>query len=377
MRLPVGRGAVAAGALAAGVLASACEHSAPFTPADVSTTQPFATGSPARITFSPGDDRTAAWFPDGSGILYSSEQLDRRDHDRCLVELPPAGGTIRRRICHTILAYDDSVDRFESPAIASDRRLAFYTEHSRIGLQKNGNGALMLGSLDQPLASARRLTLVPYQAPNGRMHSAITQLQWLSPTQLVYVAQMIFWEGSTFLPDTFYTGLDVVVADVSGADVALSVVPGTDYASGVAADPLAPGIIYFTLGGDSRVYRYALADGARSVAYDFGPGHIAREIAVSGTTLVAIVDGSVLFGDEPAHGPVQRDEGGDLWIVTLPGGAPQVYSNPTTLFRRPALAPGGRRLVVEASPRVPVHQAAQSDFTAINHRPDLWLFDVP
>jgi hypothetical protein len=41
------------------------------------------------------------------------------------------------------------------------------------------------------------------------------------------------------------------------------------------------------------------------------------------------------------------------------------------------IAPDGTRFVVEASPRVPVHQQAQSDFTAINHRPDLWLFDLP
>jgi hypothetical protein len=50
---------------------------------------------------------------------------------------------------------------------------------------------------------------------------------------------------------------------------------------------------------------------------------------------------------------------------------------PEVLFRRPAIAPGGSRFAVEASPRVPVHVTPQSDFTAINHRPDLWLFDLP
>lgn len=363
--------------MAALVLLAACDHARAFLPADPHTVEPFTAGSPRRITFSPGDDRTAAWLPNGAGIVYSSEQLDRRDHDRCLLVLPPTGGTIRQRICYTVLAYEDSVDRFESPAIAADGRMAFYTEHSRIGLQKNGVGSVRLGRFDEPLASARLITPVPYLASNGRMHSAVAQLRWVSPTQIAFVGQMLYYEGSTFLPDTFTTGLDVVVADVSGGAAVLTVVPGTDYASGVAVDPAIPGVVYYTLGGDSKVYRRVLATGTATVAYDFGAGHIAREPDVWGTHLVAIVDGSVQFTDEPVHGWTQRDEGGDLWIVNLSSAVALPYSSEATLFRRPAISPAGDRLVVEASPRVPVHVAAQSDFTAINHRPDLWLFDLP
>ena len=69
----------------------------------------------------------------------------------------------------------------------------------------------------------------------------------------------------------------MVVGDVSGASAALTALPNTDYASGVSVDPDDPDVIYFTLGGDSRVYRQSLASGARSVLFDFGPGHIVRD----------------------------------------------------------------------------------------------------
>ena len=356
----------------------ACDHAGAFSPADQGTAAPFAPGSPARITFSAGDDRTASWLPDGSGIVYSSEQLDRRDHDRCLQFLPPTGGRVTRRACNVQpIALDDSTDRYEAPAVSPAGELIYTLARSWIGLQKGPRQALVLGTLAQPFAGARELTPIPYFASSGRTHSSVTEISWAGPGRVVYLGQMLFYEGSTFLPDTFYTGLDVVVGDISSDGIALTALPGTDYASGVSVDPADPDIIYFTLGGDSRVYRQSLASGERTVLFDFGAGHVVRDPQISGSRLVAIVDGSVLFHFEEAHGYVQRDEGGDLAVVDLPSGAIRTVQLPETLFRRPAIAPGGSRFVVEASPRVPVHVIAQSDFTAINHRPDLWLFDLP
>lgn len=357
---------------------AACDHTRPFAPADQHTTVPLAPGSPTRITFSTGDDRTASWLPDGSAIIYSSEQLDRRDHDRCLQFLPPTGGRVIRRACNlATVALDDSTDRYEAPAVSPAGDLIYTLARSWIGLQKGPRQALVVGTLDAPFAGAREVTPIPYFASSGRTHSAVSQISWAGPGRVVYLGQMLFYEGSTFLPDTFYTGLDVVVGDVSGPTAALTAIPNTDYASGVSVDPDDPDIIYFTLGGDSRVYRQSLASGARTVLFDFGAGHIVRDPQVSGSRLVVVIDGSVLYSFEQAHGFVQRDEGGDLAIVDLESGAVETVHLEPTLFRRPSIAPGGGRFVVEASPRVPVHLQAQSDFTAINHRPDLWLFDLP
>jgi hypothetical protein len=358
--------------------ALACDHAAPFAPADQHTATPLTAGSPTRITYSAGDDRTASWLPDGSAIVYSSEQLGRRDHDRCLQFLPPTGGRVVRRACNLQpVALDDSTDRYEAPAAGPDGSLVYTLARSWIGLQKGPRQALVLGTVAEPFAGAREISPIPYFASNGRTHSSIAEISWAGPGRIVYLGQMLFYEGSTFLPDTFYTGLDVVVGVVRGPSAALTVVPNTDYASGVSVDHADPDLIYFTLGGDSRVYRQSLATGARDVVFDFGAGHIVRDPQVYGRHLVAVIDGSVLYGFEGAHGFVQRDEGGDLAIVDLDAGTVSTVSLAETLFRRPVIAPDGTRFVVEASPRVPVHQQAQSDFTAINHRPDLWLFDLP
>lgn len=357
--------------------ALACDHSSALSPADQGTALPFAPGSPAQITFSVGDDRTPSWLPDGSAIIYSSEQLDRRDHDRCFQFLPPTGGRVTRRACNLQpISLDDSTDRYEAPAVSPAGDLIYTLARSWIGLQKGPRQALVLGTLAQPFAGARELTPIPYFASSGRTHSSVTEISWAGPGRVVYLGQMLFYEGSTFYPDTFYTGLDVVVGDIGADGITLTALPGTDYASGVSVDPADPQIIYFTLGGDSKVYRQSLTSGERTVLYDFGAGHIVRDPQVSGHHLVAVLDGSVLYHFEDAHGYVQRDEGGDLAIVDLGSGAMQLVQRPETLFRRPVIAPGGSRFVVEASPRVPVHVTPQSDFNAINHRPDLWLFDL-
>ena len=367
-----------ASAALAALAAFACEHSTAFSPADQGNATPFAAGSPAQITFSAGDDRTASWLPDGSAIIYSSEQLDRRDHDRCLQFLPPTGGRVTRRACSLLPAsLDDSTDRYEAPAVSPAGDLIYTLARSWIGLQKGPRQALVLGTLAQPFAGARELTPIPYFASSGRTHSSVAEISWAGPGRVVYLGQMLFYEGSTFYPDTFYTGLDVVVGDISGTGITLTALPGTDYASGVSVDPADPSLIYFTLGGDSKVYRQSLASGERTVLLDFGVGHVVRDPQVSGRHLVAVIDGSVLYQYEDAHGYVQRDEGGDLAIVDLADGSVQLVQRPETLFRRPAIAPDGSRFVVEASPRVPVHVDPQSDFNAINHRPDLWLFDLP
>ena len=82
-----------------GLAAVACAHSEPFGVQEVGTDVPFSSELPVRLTYSDGDDRTPAWLPDGSGIIYSSERLDEAAHDRCLLVLPPGGGRVTRSIC--------------------------------------------------------------------------------------------------------------------------------------------------------------------------------------------------------------------------------------------------------------------------------------
>jgi hypothetical protein len=359
--------------MAAGILlAAACDHSAPFQPERPAPAPPFNSLLPLRLTFNPGDDRTPAWLPDGSGIIYSTEREDRKDHDRCLAVLPPGGGTVQARFCRVDPVHADSTDLMEAPAVGPDGRIFFHQVVSWIGQQKLGASALMLGRADDPIA-AIRLRPLPYTAPNGRIHSSVRLPQWIGRDSLVYLAEQLFYEGSTFYPDTFYTGLDVVLLDFAGAAPEFEVLPGTDYASSVALSD-EPGVIYYTLGGDSRVFRRVLSTGEVTTVYDFGAGNIVRDVQLRGTVLVAVVGRSVLYRFEDAHGYVQRDEGGDLAFVNLGTGVASFFSTDTVLFRHPIISPGGTRVVVEVQPYAPVHPDPVSDFNAPNHRADLWLF---
>jgi WD40 repeat protein len=365
------RGGIVAGLL---LLVVACDHGAPFQPESPAPAPPFSALFPRRLTFNLGDDRTPSWLPDGSGIIYSSEREDRPDHDRCLAILPGEGGTVRTRYCRVEPDRVDSTDVMEAPAVSSDGRIFFNQVVSRIGRQKLGASALMLGSADDPLRAVP-LRALPYTAPNGRFHSSVRVPQWVSGDSLVYLAELLFYEGSTFLPDTFYTCVDVVLLDLSAATPVFTVLPGTDYASSVSLSD-EPGVVYYTLGGDSRVFRRALTSGDVTVVHDFGPGNIVRDAQVRGTTLVAVVGRSVLYRFEDAHGFVQRDEGGDLAFVDLGSGGTTTFSTDSVLFRHPMISPDGSRVVVEVQPFAPVHADPDSDFNAPNHRADLWLFEL-
>jgi hypothetical protein len=299
------------------------------------------------------------------------EREDRADHDRCLAILPSEGGTIRTSHCQLHPEYDDSTDVMEAPAISADGRIFFHQAISWVGRQKLGASTLRLGRADDPVG-ATALQELPYAAPNGRTHSSIRTPQWISPDSLVYLAEQLFYEGSSFYPDTFYTGLDAVLLDLSGPAPVYGTIPGTDYASSVSlsADGAA---IYYTLGGDSRVFRRVLSSGEVTVIYDFGAGAVVRDAQIREDRLVAVIGGSVLYRFEDAHGFVQRDEGGDLVFVNLTSGASTVFAGDTVLFRHPAISPDGRRLVVEVQPYAPVHSEPDSEFNATNHRADLWL----
>jgi len=353
---------------------AACDHSSPAEIDPPPPAPPISTQPPVRLTFNRADDRTPAWLPDGSGIVYSSERQDRSDRDRCLFVLPAAGGTIAAQHCPLNPIHDDSTDLMESPAVNSDGRVFYHRVISWIGQQKLGDASLVIAPMNDPV-SATTLTLVPYLAPNGRTHSSIRTPQWIGQDTVVYLAELLFYEGSTFFPDTFYTGLDVALYDLSGEAPRVEVIPGTDYASGVGVSEDGQAI-YYTLGGDSRVFQRVLSSGAVTTLYDFGPGNIVRDPQVWGNQLLAVVGGSVLYRFEDAHGYVQRDEGGDLVSVNLADGATRVTVGDSVLFRHPRISPGGSAVVVEVQPYAPVHAEPQSDFNAPNHRADIWLFSL-
>ncbi len=339
-----------------------CEHGAPFAGGSYGSDQPFTAGSPRRLTYNLGQDRAPAWLPDESGIVYSFERTDRPDRDRCLGMLPPDGGRLLTEVCDRTASADDSTNLFTEPAPDPRGRLAYAVATSSIGALTPAWAGLELNSLAGP-ATTRVLLAFPYYASDTLPHEGAAHVRWLGGTTLVYVAQRVGYEGHCKgCPlDSVRTGVAIDRLDLSQTPPHVDVLPGTRFASSVAVGATSD-VIYFTLGGDSRVLRRNLVTGTDSTLFDFGASGITRDVQVIGSRLVAVVGGNVSFALDATLGyPVQRDSGGPVHVVDLLTGAHSVLTLPPAL-RHPALSPSGKRLVVEA-------------YT--NGTSDLWEFILP
>jgi hypothetical protein len=345
--------------------ALACDHPAPPEPGGYTPGGPFNTVAPRQLTFSPGPDLSPAWLPDGSGIIYQFLHLDQPDGDRCLGILPPEGGTQRAEICSTGVASDDSTDAYGEPAVSSAGRL-FFTRASSLTRLQNSAPAYQSAAV-APLATpaaVQTLRTLPYTV-NGRQHYGIAQVRWLGDTAVVYVAQNVAYLTGCFgcNVDTMRTGIELARMDLKSAPGTVTVVPGTDSASSVA---LGGGdTIYYTVAGDSRVFRRTFAGGDTAV-WDFGAAGIARDVQVRGATLYAAVGGAVAYFHDPSLGPVQRDTGGVIHVVNLGLATDTAITAANRMYRRIALSPDGRHIVAEGyDVGIPKPQA------------NLWLIDVP
>ena len=326
-----------------------CEHSAPFGAADSGSRLPRGSGIPVQLTYNPGQEHSPAWLPDGSGFLYSEQRLDRADRDRCLAELPPLGGSIRRRICRHTIGGEDSTDVFDSPAVAVDGRIAFVAASSAAQLLTVAptDQALLIALLARP-DSPQVLLPIPYTSPSGRTHTGVSHLEWLADGSLQFVGERVTYPR----PDTVRTGLELMRLTSIAGRWTLASLAGFDGVSSAAA--VGVDTIYYTLVGDSRVFRRVVSSGADTVTWDFGSaagGGIARDVIVRGSRLIAVVSGMIYYAIDSTLGPSQRDNGGDLHVVDLSTGSEAALGfsdlNHPIWFRRPALSPDGRLLVTE------------------------------
>lgn len=363
---------------AALLLLSACAHT-DLARVEPPENPPFGDGSfPVKLTLNEFDDRHPQWLPDGSGIIYSTERADQQhDRDRCIALLPPEGGTQRWRQCETDGRHVDTTDVWEWPSVGPDGRTLFIKTTGWINTKKTGFPRIALAH-GRDFGGALKLRSLPFVSTSGKQEVVGWTFRWLNDHQVAYLGVLEFFQGSTFFPDTFFTGQEVILMDIADpAAPTFTVVPGTEWASSVAVGDDSASI-YYTLGGDSIVYRQDLASGMVGTVHNFGYHRVVRDVSVRGDRLVAIVGDSTIFSYESAHdGWVQRDEGGGISIVDLTTGAEINYSlSPVWLFRHPELSPDGNRLVVEVQPfAYPVLQPL-SDYNATNHRADLWLYAV-
>jgi hypothetical protein len=370
------------------LLLTGCAHTE-TEPVDYPDNPPFGAGVwPRPITFNELDDRHPQWLPDGSGIIYSTERADQYidpdlppdiqgTRDRCIALLPPEGGTQRWRKCETDGRNADTTDVYEWPSVSPAGNVLFiHTTGWRL-LKKTGHPRIALAR-GFDVQHSRVVHSLPLFSNTGKQQVLGWTFRWIAPDQVVYLGVLEFFQGSTFLPDTFFTGQEVMLLHViDDSTTNLTAVPGTDWASSVAVGDDSTAI-YYTIGGDSLVYRRHLLSGVVDTVHNFGYGRVARDVSVRGNKLVAIVGDSIIFSYEDAHAQmVQRDEGGGISVVDLTTGA-EVYFDlsPLWLFRHPEISPDGHRLVVEAQPFAQPTLTVLSDFNAPNHRADLWLFSL-
>ena len=360
-------------ALAGGaVLVLACGHTEPFSTPPYGTTQPFDPTPPVRLTLNDGPDRDASWLPDGSGILYSAQQLGRPDFDVCLAELPPEGGTQRRLVCDLSVSDANLTNAFQSPVAAADGRLAFVKASGSVnGVNPSAEAVAIAPGLDG--ANATNVLRIPYTLPSEPTHGGVAQVRWLREDALVYLAEAVDARRPCPLCaiDTMATGLAVAVLSLSPGG-SPAVLPGTTFASGVAAGSTGDDV-YFTVNGDTRVYRRVLSTGEQTVVHDFGAAGVVRDVHVAGGRLTAIVGGRVHVLPDATFGQVQRDSGGVVHVVDLASDADVALQDAPHLFRRPVLAPTGDRLVAEGYPLL-----ISSTFdTTVSRKSDLYLFSAP
>jgi len=109
-----------------------------------------------------------------------------------------------------------------------------------------------------------------------------------------------------------------------------------------------PDTLYYTLLGDSRVFRRVLSLNHDSLIHDFGGGIIVRDVQVLGNRLFAIVGGDVNIELLIGMGWVQNDDGGEIQILRLDDGSVMTVTGAGRLFRRAALSPDGHLLLAES-----------------------------
>jgi hypothetical protein len=337
-------------------LALACGHGEPYGVPPEGTGQPYQGGAPTRLTYNPLADRDPTWVPDGSGILYSAGRADH-DSDTCLMLLPNTGGAALRTICNDDAQAADSVKAYAAAALSPGGRFAM----ERTSKPPNQAGArydeLAMGMFSAAPAAATLLS-IPFTV-SGKLYTGISHIRWIDESALAFRADFagtVCITGGSPCGTAFVTsGLDLMIQPLGSAGPI--VIPGTAFASSVAASPDGD-TLYYTVNADSRVFRRVVSAGTTGVFLDFGAGAVVRDVQVAAGRMVVVIGGDVRALSAPDSTPVQYDLGGFLDMVDLASATVTPISGAVILYAHPALSPDGKHLVAESNG-------------------DLWLFDLP
>lgn len=353
------RNATVAGALVLG----ACQHGDPFPSGDPGSKVPFQPGELVQLTLSPWDDLTPSWLPDGSAFGYRFHDVYHQG-DRCIGVLPASGGSRRTERCPTNDFAGDSLDALSEVAFGPEGQVAWVESHTFGERVASDRGGIAIGRLS-PRVAAPYVQPLPYRATSGNLHFTATHLRWLHGDRLAYIGTEIqFVRACNGCPlDSIAIGREIMVLNLATPGAAPSVLPGTSAATSLWPTADSSGV-YFTVAGDSRIWKEALTGGPAELVHDFGAAGITRDVSVVGDRLAAIVGGEVAYGEYPPIGLRQADRGGPLYLLDLVTGSLTVIDPPGLGFRRGVLSPDGSEFVAEG-------------FVVDQLNPDIWKLALP
>lgn len=322
-----------------GILAG-CLHSDLPEPGSTELDAPFLDIEPLRLTYSPGVDRTPKWSRRDGWIMYAfdEDRLPSGATTGCVGELPLPGGTRGAEYCETDPQFMGVPFIPGWPAQRQDGSVAFVRR--RTGTNLGSPGALDFRNVPAGLGNEEILP-IPFFA-GGITHQGVSHINWLDDGHLLFIGLGIIRSTNEFTE----TGLDLLELDIANGLAGVTKVPGTTYASSATLGATAD-TIYYTIGGDSMVYRRVRSTGVVDTVVDFGGLGIARDVGVEAGRLIAVVGGAVSFGPHPTFGMAQHDFGGPIYMVELPDGTPILVSFGLSTYRHPALAPDGKQIVAE------------------------------
>jgi hypothetical protein len=130
--------------------------------------------------------------------ITSAQQPGRRERDVCLALLPSSGGTQRRLSCD-LSPPGELTDAIESPTSSPDGSFVFVGFTSRINALMPDSGAISIGPLADP-AARTPLRPLPHAVPGEQLHSGASQLHWLGPRRVVYLAERVDYGHTCNIP---------------------------------------------------------------------------------------------------------------------------------------------------------------------------------
>lgn len=362
------------------LLTLACSHSEPFSPQDHSSSDPFASGTPLRLTY--GGGTRPAWLDDDR-IIYSFRSAEHSNGrsstpDQCLGILPATGGHRLRSICNTSAFEGDTLDVQTEPAPEPGTdRLAFLRGRLSVSV-----GAGLTNIVVGPMDAAPEGTVLQSAVFNSSdgfiMESGM--FRWLSPDTLIFLGadDGTLTPCDTCDPVVIRRWKDAFRLPASGGATA-TLMPGTRFATSMTAG-LSPGQAYVTYANDTRLQLLDVTSGAASTLVDFGAALPPRDADYAAGRIVLVAGGKLsrLVDDDGA--PLQgRDEGGELQLVDPATGTITPLHSSTLLFRRPRLSPDARAIIAEGYQFHEVTSGTMNVIvdTVVSPTADIYRIDVP